>query len=80
MVYMSLEETLELARTALSVAEKKAEDLTSNPTYWKSQVERERRLVESLEAEIRAGSEDQPIRKGSRRRGQSAAANGLPTT
>jgi hypothetical protein len=67
MVYMSLEERLELARTALSDAEKKAEDLTSNPTHWKAQVERERRLVESLEAEIRAGCEEGPLRRGSRR-------------
>ena len=80
MVYMSLEERLEMARTAISAAAKNAEDLAGNPTHWKSQVERERRLVESLEAEIRAGSDDEPIRKGTRRFSQIAAANGRPAT
>ena len=52
MVEMSLEHRLKLAKTALSAAEKNAQDLNKNPAYWRSQVEQEKKLVEDLEAEI----------------------------
>ena len=52
MVEMSLEYRLKLAKTALSAAEANAQDLNKNPAYWKNQVEQEKKLVESLEAEI----------------------------
>jgi len=50
---VSLEQRLELAKVALADAEGNAGDLTKNILYWKNQVERERRLVESLAAEMR---------------------------
>jgi hypothetical protein len=56
MVEMSLEHRLKLAKTALSAAEANARDLNKNPAYWKSQVEQEKKLVESLEAEIQNGA------------------------
>ena len=48
-----LEHRLSLARAALAAAEKNALDLTKNPVYWKTQVEREQKLIETLEAELR---------------------------
>jgi hypothetical protein len=56
MANFSLEQRLELARTALVSAEKNARDPNKNPAYWKGQAEQEKRLVESLEAEIRQAS------------------------
>jgi hypothetical protein len=50
---MSLDQRLDLAKVALADAEGNAGDLTKNTLYWKNQVERERRLVESLVAEMR---------------------------
>jgi predicted nucleic acid-binding Zn-ribbon protein len=55
MVEMSLEHRLKLAKTALSAAEANAQDVNKNPAYWQSQVEQEKKLVESLEAEIQKG-------------------------
>lgn len=49
---LSLEQRLDLARAALSAAERNANDATKNVTYWKSQVDQEKKLVESLELEI----------------------------
>jgi hypothetical protein len=52
MATFTLEQRLDLARAALLAAEKNAQDVTKNVAYWKSQVEQEKKLVESLEAEI----------------------------
>jgi hypothetical protein len=57
MAYMSLEQRLELARVELSNAKRNVDDVSTNPGYWKSQVDQQRRLVESLEREIRASAE-----------------------
>lgn len=57
---MSLEHRLKLAKTALSMAQDNARDVTKNPTYWKTQAEQEKRLVESLEADMREPSSPSP--------------------
>ena len=54
---MSLDHRLKLARTALAAAEANARDPTKNATYWNTQVDREKKLVESLEAEMREPSD-----------------------
>jgi hypothetical protein len=48
-----LEHRLALALAALAAAEKNARDATKNPVYWKTQIEREQKLIEALEAELR---------------------------
>jgi len=50
---LTLEQRIDLARTALLAAERNANDANKNPTYWKSQVEQERKLVEALELELK---------------------------
>jgi predicted nucleic acid-binding Zn-ribbon protein len=52
MADISLEHRLNLAKAALRAAQANAQDLTKNPAYWNSQVEQEKKLVESLESEI----------------------------
>ncbi len=53
MASIPLEQRIELARIALLAAERNANDANKNPTYWKSQVEQERKLVEALELELK---------------------------
>jgi len=60
MTNKSLEHRLNLAKAALRAAEINAQDLNKNPAYWKSQVEQEKKLVESLEAEIQQESKSCP--------------------
>ena len=62
MVYMSLEQQLEVARAALVAAEKNGDDLLENPTSSKSRVDQARRLVESFEAELRAAAAGEAAR------------------
>jgi hypothetical protein len=52
MATLSLEQRLDLAKAALLAAEKNAQDVTKNAAYWNSQVEQEKKLVESLQLEI----------------------------
>ena len=54
---MPLDDRLKLARAALAAAKANARDTSKNPTYWNTQVDQEKLLVERLEAELRESLE-----------------------
>ncbi len=58
---MTIEHRLKLAKAALAAAQKNSQDLTKNVAYWTSQVEMEKKLVESLEQEMQGTPKPDPV-------------------